>query len=974
MAALLFTAGVLCYNSAGMTVTEFIAKWRRVDLTERSASQQHFLDLCALVGQAPPAAADPAGTAFCFEKGASKAAGGEGWADVWKRGFFAWEYKGKAAHLTAAYQQLLQYKDALDNPPVLVVSDMERFVVRTNFTNTPARRIEFTVDDLVDERNLAILRAVFFEPDRLKPEKTTQRITEDAADRITQIAGALRERGVDAQAVARFLDRIVFCLFAEDVGLLPENLFTRLVAKAHGDPHVFSRLLKGLFEAMAHGGEFGVETVRHFNGHLFADAEAVTLTGEELDRIHLVTGLDWSAIDPSIFGTLFERALDPAKRSQLGAHYTSRDDIETIVNPVVMAPLLREWDGVREEVDALLAPGHRKTDAAKADARIQAFLHRLQHVTVLDPACGSGNFLYVVLQKLKNLEKQVILYGMDRGFSGYLPQVGPWQLHGIEINPYAYELAQMTVWIGWLQWIQSNGFGEPQEPILQELKTFTCRDSILAPHPDGSVTEPEWPAVDFIVSNPPFLGGKKLRSELGDKYVDGMFKLWKGRVPAEADLCCYWFEKARRQIETTQCSRAGLLATQAIRAGASRLVLEQVIRTGGIFFAESDRPWTLDGAAVRVSMVGFDGGDDDNRQLDGNPVRRINADLTTGVDLTRAVRLSANHSKSFMGDTKGGAFDVSESLASSWLTKPNPHSRPNSDVLRPWMNGADVVQRPRGMWLIDYPPATSETAAAKYEAVFEHLQREVLPVRRMNARSAYAERWWIHVETRPAMRRALVEVQRYIATSAVAKHRIFVWIPGSTVPANRLFVFPVDCDEFFGILHSRAHELWSLATVSWHGKGNDPTYNNQSCFETFPFPLPTDAQREAITAAAKELDALRSRWLNPPEWVKEDVLEFPASVDGPWARTVTNLNSEGIGTARYVRLVPIDDRAGIALKKRTLTNLYNERPAWLANAHRTLDEAVFAAYGWPPSLTDDELLARLLELNLATGSEPERQT
>ena len=221
------------------------------------------------------------------------------------------------------------------------------------------------------------------------------------------------------------------------------------------------------------------------------------------------------------------------------------------------------------------------------------------------------------------------------------------------------------------------------------------------------------------------------------------------------------------------------------------------------------------------------------------------------------------------------------------------------------------------------------------------------------------------------MRRAFSELRRYVVTSAVAKHRLFVWVEIPTVPANRLFVFPFDGDDFLGILHSRVHETWSLATVSWHGKGNDPTYNNQSCFETFPFPSPSDVQREAIASAAKELDTLRSRWLNPPEWVKENVLEFPASVDGPWARMVTNPNKDGIGTARYVRFVPVDDEAAVALKKRTLTNLYNDRPAWLANAHRTLDEAVFAAYGWPPSLTDDELLARLLELNLAmSAAEP----
>jgi type II restriction/modification system DNA methylase subunit YeeA len=951
-----------------MTITEFIAKWRRVDLTERSASQQHFLDLCALVGQPPPAAADPTGTEFCFEKGAAKAGGGEGWADVWKRGHFAWEYKGKLANLTTAYQQLLQYKDALDNPPLLVVSDMERFVIRTNFTNTPARRIEFKLDDLIDERNLAVLRAVFFDPDRLKPEKTTQRITEDAAERITQIATSLRERGIDAQHVARFLDRVVFCLFAEDVGLLPDHLFTRLVAKAHGDPKIFSRLISGLFEAMAHGGEFGVETVHHFNGHLFSDADVLTLTSDELDRIHLVTGLDWSAIDPSIFGTLFERALDPAKRSQLGAHYTSRDDIETIVDPVVMAPLLREWDRVRGEVDALLTPGHKKTDAAKADAKIQSFLHRLQHVTVLDPACGSGNFLYVVLQKLKNLEKQIILYAMDRGFSGFLPQVGPWQLYGIEINPYAYELAQMTVWIGWLQWIQSNGFGEPQEPILQVLNTFTRADAILTQHPDGSVTEPEWPKVDFIVSNPPFLGGKKLRTELGDAYVNQLFGLWKDRVPAEADLCCYWFEKARRSIEEGKAQRAGLLATQGIRGGANRRVLARIKETGELFFAASDREWILDGAAVHVSMLGFDDGTESARSLDGLTVATINTDLTSGTDLTKSRRLYTNLGVSFMADTKGGAFDFDETTAQGWLCSPNPHGRPNSDVLKPWVNGLDVARRARGMWIVDYDPAMKPTEVARFEQPFASIEKLVRPVRVNHRNPALAEGWWLHERARPDMRAALKPVRRAIATVAVAKHRLFVWFESPTLPDHSLIVFAREDDYTFGVLHSRVHELWALEQGTQ--LESRPRYTPTTCFETFPFPSPSGVQREAIATAAKELDTLRSRWLNPPEWVKEDVLEFPASVDGPWARMVTNPNKDGIGTARYVRLVPVDDRASAALKKRTLTNLYNDRPAWLANAHRALDEAVFAAYGWPPSLTDDELLARLLDLNLAqSGAE-----
>jgi len=963
-------ARVVCYNSAGMTITEFIAKWRRVDLTERSASQQHFLDICALVGQSPPAAADPTGTEFCFEKGASKAGGGEGWADVWKRGHFAWEYKGRLANLTTAYQQLLQYKDALDNPPLLVVSDMERFVIRTNFTNTPARRIEFKLDDLIDERNLAVLRAVFFDPDRLKPEKTTQRITEDAAERITQIATSLRERGIDAQQVARFLDRVVFCLFAEDVGLLPDQLFTRLVAKAHGDPKVFARLISGLFEAMAHGGEFGVETVHHFNGHLFSDADVLTLTSDELDRIHLVTGLDWSAIDPSIFGTLFERALDPAKRSQLGAHYTSRDDIETIVDPVVMAPLLREWDGVRGEVDALVTPGHKKTDATKADAKIQSFLHRLQHVTVLDPACGSGNFLYVVLQKLKNLEKQVILYAMDQGFSGFLPQVGPWQLYGIEINAYAYELAQMTVWIGWLQWIQSNGFGEPQEPILQVLDTFTCGDAILTQHPDGSVTEPEWPKVDFIVSNPPFLGDKMMRGAMGDSYVEQLRAKYKDRVPGGADLCCYWFEKARACIETGKCKRAGLLATQGIRGGRNREVLKRIKQTGDIFFGISDRDWVLDGANVHVSMVGFDDGSNPERSLDGRTVKAVNSNLTAESDTTKAKPLPGHSDICIVGTQKTGAFDVPFEFARPWLTLPlNPHRRPNSDVLRPWSNGLDITRRPSDYWIVDFGVTMLECDACLYEGPFEYVRLHVKPGRDLSRCDANRLRYWLHERPRGALRSAVSGLSRFLATARVSKHHVIVWLLQPTLADTALVVFARDDDYFFGLVHSRVHELWALEQGTQ--LESRPRYTPTSCFETFPFPSPSDVQREAIASAAKELDTLRSRWLNPPEWVKEDVLEFPASVDGPWARMVTNPNKDGIGTARYVRFVPVDDEAAVALKKRTLTNLYNDRPAWLANAHRTLDEAVFAAYGWPPSLTDDELLARLLELNLAmSAAEP----
>jgi len=320
----------------------------------------------------------------------------------------------------------------------------------------------------------------------------------------------------------------------------------------------------------------------------------------------------------------------------------------------------------------------------------------------------------------------------------------------------------------------------------------------------------------------------------------------------------------------------------------------------------------------------------------------------------------------FIGTTKKAPLDLDEAAALPMLVSPTPSGRPNSDVIVPYLNARDVVSRLSNTWIIDFPPALDEQAASQYEAPFGYVEEHVRPLRQDHREESQRRYWWRQARPCPDMKAAIGKVRRFLLTPTLSKHRVFVW---GSVPANpdhQLVVFARDDDYFFGVVHSRAHELWALHQGT--RLETRPRYTPTSCFETFPFPSPTDAQREAIAAAAKELDALRSRWLNPPEWVKEDVLEFPASVDGPWARMVTNANSEGIGTARYVRLVPGDESAAAALKKRTLTNLYNNRPAWLANAHRVLDEAVFAAYGWPPSLSDDELLAKLLDLNLARAS------
>jgi len=972
-----------------MTPREFVRKWRAVELKERSAAQEHFLDLCRLLGHPTPAEDDPKGERFCFERGAAKRGGEDGWADVWKRHFFAWEYKGKHADLDRAYEQLDRYRADLENPPLLVTCDLNRFEIHTSFQNTKHVVYPIALDELAQPEKLEFLRAVFFDPEKLRPGKLSPVVTADAAKALAELAQNLRSRDVEPRRAARFIDRLIFCLFAEDIGLLPNDVASKLFEATAGRPELFADRIGALFAQMAGGGYFGVDKIPHVNGALFDDAETVELTARELALLVQAARLDWSAIDPSIFGTLFERGLDPGKRAQLGAHYTSREDIETLVNPVVMAPLRREWEETKALVTRLVATG-KKTDgpppakpltaAALKKARTEAeiflvrFLERLESVKVLDPACGSGNFLYVTLRKLKDLESEVYDFFLDRGLNAPLRLgVGPWQLYGIEINPYAHELAQMTVWIGYLQWLRQHGTTTWKEPILQAMSNIECKDAILDLTDPANPKEPEWPKVDYIVSNPPFLGDKVMRRELGDEYVERLRTFYSGSIPGQSDLCCYWFEKALRSLEDLNVSRAGLLATQNIRGGASRAVLDRIKNAGDIFFAVSDREWFLDGAIVHIAMIGFDDGSEQHRLLDGNPVAEILSSLSSTFDSAKVRRLASNSGKGFIGSCKGGPFDIDEPEAIELLLLGgNPHGRPNSDVVRPVVNSRDLLGRDKQRWIIDNA-ALSLGAASLYAAPHKIVEERVYPLRRKNRDRWLRENWWRPQRMRPRMRQAVSELSRFIVTPTTSKHRVFAWLEQPILPDHKLVV--IASNEMFdlGLLSSRCHECWARGIgTQLRERESGLNYNSESSFETFPFPSMATNQKESIGAAARELDELRRAWLNPPEWTKEEVFEFPGSVDGPWKRFVVEPDARGIGTVRWPRTEPRDAECAKRLAKRTLTNLYNERPAWLDLAHRKLDEAVFAAYGWPADLGDEDILARLLALNLqrAGGEAP----
>jgi hypothetical protein len=1013
-----------------MTWPEFKKKWARYTGKESSAYQGHFDDLCRLLNHPTPAESDPTGSeSFCFQKRVVKDAelfalkedgsqagtadeAERGFADVWKKGCFGWEYKGKKKSLDDAYKQLLQYREALLNPPLLVVCNFDRYIIRTNFNGTVQETHEFTNDQIDRPEFLRILRAVFFDPDYLKPLRTTAQVTETVARQMAEVARSLQGRESveleDAKTrkeisvaqrknlrIARFLNRITFCMFAEDTGLLPKNLFTEILKASVQSPEHFAAATESLFRTMATGGLYGSQRIRHFNGHLFEESSVFELTEAEIVKLAEAAEADWQFIQPSIMGTLFERALEPEQRSQLGAHYTSEADIKTLVEPVLMAPLRREWAALKGE---LAAPYARGKAAPAQREKLAALQKKLAAVSVLDPACGSGNFLYVSLQLLLSLEKEVVTFATQLGFK-LEPEVGVQQLRAIEINPYAFELAQVSVQIGFLQWRRDNGFDNDRSPVLQNLDGFQNEDALLVPHFRGKAkslkeaqagehrgddalkfyTEKAWPTCDVIISNPPFLGDKLMRGELGDGYVEELRRTYGKRIPGQSDLCCYWFEKARDLIEHGSCKRAGLLATQGIRGGSNREVLKRIKKTGDIFFAESDRAWILAGANVHVSMVGFDNGEEKRRQMDGAIVISIAPNLSAKGDTTAAVQIRENELMGFVGVAQKAPFDLTEDEATKMLlANANPNGRPNSDVLIPIRNAQDLTQRSRQVWNVDFGLDRSIGESAGYEFPFEHIKRVVYPLRTNHRETRQTRYWWLFARPCPDMRAALTGLPRFFATPRVSKHRVFVWLSPEMLCDSAVVAFARADDYFFGVLHSRPHEAWALAQgTQLREKESGFRYTPTSCFETFPFPRPSPTQEPAISAAAKELNELRERWLNPPEWTKTRTLEFPGSIAGPWSRYIApkTVNAKtGIGTVRYPRLEPRDADCAAKLKKRTLTNLYNERPAWLELAHKKLDAAVAAAYGWAADLTDEQILAKLLALNLGRAAEENKKS
>ncbi len=990
-----------------MTPQQFVAKWSKIQQKETAVSQSHFNDLCALVGHLPPLEYDPEGSVFHFEAQTVKPGGRKGFADVFFKGKFIWEYKGPDKDLTKAYQQLQLYREDLQNPHLLITSDIHTIEIHTNFNNYPTVTHTVTFDDIVEGDGLEKLQWVFYDPEKFRPDKTQEQITKASADTFLKVAEQMKQHqrltqeDYSPEQLAHFLVRLLFCLFAEDMGLLPDDIFTQIVKMRSGNYADLQPVLRNLFENMRTGGFFGMWQIRYFDGTLFDDDFVPTIPHDLGRALLQAAEQDWAQVDPSIFGTLFERVIDEDKRAQLGAHYTSEDDIMLIVEPVLMAPLRRRWDEVRRRVSRLLdennlpeVPNQNLPEVPNLrEVGYQLlidFTTELSAVRVLDPACGSGNFLYVALRQLLDLQKKVIAFAARQELPPIELTVSPEQLYGIEINPYAHELAQITAWIGYLQWRNENGFGEMADPILRPLHNIRRMDAILAYDEDGRPVEPEWPTADVIIGNPPFLGGKKLRFELGDKFIDDLSYLYGSRLHGESDLVSYWFEKARKAIEMEHSKRAGLLATNSIRGGFNQGVLKRIKGTGDIFMAWSDRPWILDGAAVRVSMIGFDNGKTATKVLDGQKVSVINSDLTQQLDLTSAEKLIENSNLSFQGINKVGPFDFDEKVAKDFLIDTsNPNGRPNSDVIKPIRNASDITGNLRNKWIVDFGTDMPLETASEYRKPIEYVREHVKPKRDVVRRKTRRERWWLFGETCPAMRRSIGPFDRYIVTPALAKHRVFVWLDKSIIPDHALIVIAREDDYFLGVLHSQLHEIWALRLGS--SLEDRPRYTPSSTFATFPFPWPpgqepAESENEQVAEIAywaRKLVEWRQAWLNPeppPAGVVD--VAYNRLIK---SRTLTNLYN-GLVYYRETVQPPGGSQPKLGQPPGGSSQLFNPaefakvtrksvtRPQIqeLDDIHRGLDTAVLDAYNWPHNLTDEEILERLLALNLERAEAQEQ--
>ncbi len=1029
-------------------VEKFLHDWKGSSGHERANKDSFFRDLCDALGvERPPAKGKIPGDPYCFEKDI-KIPHPSGKittcsADFYKAGHFLIEAKqggetsgkGTAKRGTATYKkemekafvQALSYTRHLEaNVPFLLTCDIgSHFDLWLGFSGDyggyGARRT-IPLEELRQEDTFDLFVDIFTEPHKRNPEKIAARVTREVAADLAQLAKTL-EAKQSPQEVAGFLMRCIFTMFAEDVGLLPEHLFTQALKERWiSQPERFKSEVEALWQAMNAGTPFGFSgKLLQFNGGLFADSSALALSAEQLQILLDAAQRDWKQVEPAIFGTLLERALDPKERSKLGAHYTPRSYVERLVRPVVLEPIRERWNLVQAEVKQVLENEDKEPTAAqqkKAIALIQDFLKELREIKILDPACGSGNFLYVTLDLLKSLEAEVLRRLGD--ITGKLQleldfeQVNPSQFLGIEINPRAAAIADLVIWIGYLQW-HFKRFGNipPTEPVLRAYNNIECRDAVLAydgkepaidavtgkprtrwggrmmkhpvtgedvPDPTDQISiyryinprpaewlPPQPPLVRgekervFIVSNPPFIGNARMREVLGDGYAETLRQVYKD-VPETVDYVMYWWHKAAELVRSGRVRRFCFITTNTIRQLWQRKIIEFHLSQKNslqLIFAIPDHPWTDEGAAVRIAMTAAEldapkasmmaqvgtvivegegeTPEDKAEQVDikWRNVGRIFSNLRAGADVASATKLQSNKLLSGRGMFLGGTgFLVNQKDMESW------GKSYLGNVIKPFYGGRDLVGNSRKLFVIDFF-GLSASQAARYERPFQKVLEEVKPERDVNNRKSRKDNWWLFAETMPKTRDSIKSLSYYIATPRTAKYRFFTFLPGNVIPESEIVVIALDDTYFLGILSSRIHANWALATGGRLGVGNDPRYNNSVCFDPFPFPDVTPEQKQKIRQLGEKLDAHRKR--------------------------VQAQHPDITITGMYNLLEKL--RAGQPFTD--ADRAYNDKAlvSTLKQIHDELDAGVIDAYGWSQNISDEEILEQLVALNADRAAE-----
>ena len=1017
-----------------MDIPAFITKWHLASGGERKAKDYFLLDLCTALGVPPP---DVGQDRYGFEADVLSVHEGDKTTvlrvDLYKHGCFILEAKqgsnpgdAKAGHgkrgseawnksMQNAYGQAVGYARSMDDPPPFLVvcdigyvfelyADFDHSGYYRPFPNAQKHR-RFLVDL---EAHAKDLRALFLDPLSLDPARAGIEVTREIAEDLAEIAKLLEKKGHAPTLVAKFLMRCLFTMFAEDVELLPDDMFTKLLQKNWTKkPETFVGGVEQLWRVMNSGGYFGPELVRNFNGGLFEDPVALPLDEKGLKILLRAAEREWSDVEPSIFGTLLERALDPKERHKLGAHFTPRAYVERLVRPTIEEPLRTEWENVK----ALTVKLRNDTKVDVAKEVVHTFHQKLCAIRVLDPACGSGNFLYVTLNILKQIESEVLALLVELGEKQeQLIRITPGNLRGIEVKPWGKEIAELVLWIGYLQWhYRTHGKGmPPPSPVLQDYGNIECRDAVLvwdgAPAtklvrdengkpvtrwdgvtykknqatgedvPDEKKTIPvykypnprqaEWPKVDFIVGNPPFVGSKRMRAALGDGYVEAL-RLVHSDIPDAADLVLYWWAKVAKLVAKGSIRRGGLITTNSLTSFFNkRIVTEHVQgrKDCSLVFAIPDHPWvdSLDGAAVRIAMTvlgptGSIGRLDRVVQetwedladvatlLFDSGSGAISDDLTLGVSTSTLADLKAVGGLSANGvQLYGTGFIVDSTTAQRFTNSVNPHS--GFPVIRPFVNGRDLAAQPRGAFVIDFFGTGESEAMALAPDAFQHIFTHVKPERDVNRREPIRRIWWRFGWERPVWRSAATGLQRYVATCRTAKHRVFMFLPIEVLAESKAVVIATDDARDLGVLSSRAHLVFALRTGGWLGVGNDPTYNNADCFNKFAFPTCTLAQEQRIRALGEQLDAHRKR---------QQAAHPDLTITGMYnVLEKLRANAELTDKERVIH-----DRGLVSLLKKI---------------HDDLDAAVFDAYGWSPELTDEQILEKLVALNAARAEEEKK--